>query len=336
MKKPFIVVIAILSFISESALTKDIATCETEKGSCNYGSYRDCCIYGVISSSYSKIPEDCDKISSQDIKDMCLDSVAGSAKNIAICDKIKGTQGFQCTLLKASRDKSYEVCKSFKRTHEERSEADYRDKISICLNMVRDIRGDTDRPIEEPYRDPCIGNAEKQVTKYLDIWKSLFSNRNSIDDKYFKEHIAVDHTNVICWDEGISLQVFYNVTIDWAKIAGMEKFPIAGKDRRFLEENEIKNPNKGMAYELSTFTPHKHLLYKTEKEAEKTLSEALGGEITNKSYRYYVPGMAPRTNGDPYLLMDSKKDERKNLCAHGSLNLITGVTKAQDTACWVN
>lgn len=200
-----------------------------------------------------------------------------------------------------------------------------------------------------PARADSICAKEDSTCKtYLPIWKELVKKRSSIDQGYFDAHIKVLEAKAQKWNEGVSLEVRYQLILDWVKIVNLDqiitfiapsaspypalKIPL-GKP---LDLSQISRAADGGAWATSiTSIPSVDRLKFASQEAALAALRKLpdGKNLKAAEINFNRPGMIPRNNGHPHL--HARGSLTKEICVKGMIDLVTGEAEVHRDACIV-
>lgn len=82
-------------------------------------------------------PENCTRIEDPERRDMCFEAIADELGDPKTCDRIKGSEGFQCVYLRAQAAGDPELCRTLKRNRFHHTDSSYTDQVASCLNTVK-------------------------------------------------------------------------------------------------------------------------------------------------------------------------------------------------------
>jgi len=195
--------------------------------------------------------------------------------------------------------------------------------------------------------DVC--QSEKLCEEYINIWFTEFTNRNSMSESEFLQHISIDEA-YLEQNTGELFHIKYTVILDWARIENNDQFAvfIDSSDERFptlsiprnqyLSAAEITIVLNNDAF-YSSITPvifAEEIIFENSDEALQTLQNDAGVENMQLSrLSFYVPGNIPRENGYPYLFGIDNTNESINECISGEINLVTGETHFVTDVCYI-
>lgn len=104
-------------------------------------SNRNSCFLQVIRNGPDKpplAPKNCERIKEPlEERDACFEAIADKLGDPKVCDFIKGTEGFQCVLLRARAARDPEICRTLKRNRFHHTDSDYTDQVNACLGSVQ-------------------------------------------------------------------------------------------------------------------------------------------------------------------------------------------------------
>lgn len=203
-----------------------------------------------------------------------------------------------------------------------------------------------------PTRAQCE-QAQAELPSHVAWWRGHLAARLELAPDALGERVTLTRSDVICWNEGIVVDVHYTVRYGWAEVAGQDRFPVLHTERRngtpiprprFLTRAQMAGPSlAGVApAEFMPIAPDRPLAFASAAAAEAQLTEALqqqtGRTPTEVRTRlnFYVPGRVPRVSGQPWLLMQATLDAAANRCGIGQLNLMTGERQVSETPCRVS
>jgi len=188
-----------------------------------------------------------------------------------------------------------------------------------------------------------------QQDEYYNIWKSILLKKNSMTDDYFNKHIKMHVISSHQWIGGVTFRMDYTLHVDWIDIKCSDAFFVKMNssyipygylniprdvffDKAQIELNIANNANS----EISTYHLVDALKYRNCCELQDAIKKNSGFNQAEIDYvSYYVPGVVPRENGDPYVMIKGTYNQAANQCLDGHMNLITGECKVNIGACVV-
>jgi len=187
----------------------------------------------------------------------------------------------------------------------------------------------------------CEGNLCKSDTckTYLAIWKDLFISRNQLTQQYFDEHVIPCGTQLSKWQDGISFEVYYKITIKWAETRLYDNFiiwisptnntfPSLNLPRNvLLSEDQINSAIGDMAFgsSMNKISLTDNLKFTSKKAAIATMIKASNVDtLCNFEVEYKYTNMVMTSNGHPYLKAYNEIDIGSNKCLSSEMDLVTG------------
>ena len=201
---------------------------------------------------------------------------------------------------------------------------------------------------EDPVQHPTACIPEDESAHYADLWKREFMGRNNISESYFDTHISSIWTSSNCWNSGITFQINYRITIDWAIIDRADKFIVmlssSTNAYQYLDiprDVFLDDVHIGLVLDNSVFgssvgpvVPLENLPYESCWDAVLAFQDSAGSEeMLPTRIAYYVPGKIPRVDGYPYFIGWGIIDLDANECIDGYFNLFSSESDAWMTYC---
>jgi hypothetical protein len=177
---------------------------------------------------------------------------------------------------------------------------------------------------------------------YLKIWKEIFREKNKLTESYFREHIEVLNSGIHEWNDGISFRVGYTIKVDWAITYNEDPFIIK------IEKNNTLYPSlnlprdtyleKGdilLAVDGRAFGSNIIILSNYKKLKFDSFSTALNHLIARAQVNTLCSGWMyiDRYTGNFILEAWAEFVNEDNNCIQGKIDLYTGETFVNETAC---
>lgn len=105
----------------------------------NISNKNSCLLLAIKNGPYKPPyhPKNCERITTPlESRDRCYEAIADELQDPAICNMIKGIQGFQCVLLRAKAAKDPNICKTLQRSALQRNERDHKNQVDACINSI--------------------------------------------------------------------------------------------------------------------------------------------------------------------------------------------------------
>ncbi len=189
------------------------------------------------------------------------------------------------------------------------------------------------------------------TTYYLNFWKKDFLSRNKMSLNYFDTHISNIEASSYGRNRGISFQVNYTFTLDWAKIDLFDSFlvKLSASEQactmaeiprdKFLDTSQLQIYLKfcGWGSEIYFINAVNNLKFPDYESAVKAFQDSVhSNAILPDRISFYVPGKFPRNDGYPYFIGFGMINKRLNECITGYFNLVTGEFSSHTTPCVIN
>lgn len=187
---------------------------------------------------------------------------------------------------------------------------------------------------------------DETCINYLPVWKELLMKRNGIDQKYFDSHIKIIEAKEHKWNDGTSLEIKYELVLDWVKINKYDQImtfinltaapypalqiPLG----KALTSDQIDRAatKQAWATSISSIPKLDKLKFSSQEEALKALKSQKDGENLKVSeINFNRPGMLPRDNGHPHL--HARGNLTIDTCVKGMIDLVTGEASVHRDAC---
>lgn len=178
--------------------------------------------------------------------------------------------------------------------------------------------------------------------QYQAIWKELFMEKNNLSESYFQNHIILSNSAMNTWNDGVSFSICYKVKIGWAIAWECDQFIVKiNKDKlyypalnlprdQYLSKDDIRIAVNGRAFSSDIIK-----LSNVEDLKYNSMNNALSELIKAANINTLCSGMIfiDKSTGNLTLQAGAKYDNEDNSCIQGEIDLITGITKVQDTPC---
>jgi hypothetical protein len=183
---------------------------------------------------------------------------------------------------------------------------------------------------------------------YFNIWKDIFLSKNQMSQEYFDEHVILRSSLIHKWAKGISLEISYDVKIEWVESRLQDKFIFYITSNYFpgldvprntlLSKDQIVTVIDGNYFSsrINKIIPFNHLKFSSETAAIRELINASNVDtfctsrvsFPQKSFDKY-------TVGHPYLIAGGIINWEGNQCIEGSIDLINGETLITNQVCYI-
>lgn len=192
----------------------------------------------------------------------------------------------------------------------------------------------------------CPKNDAKCI-KALPLWRELAMARSQLDEAWFDAHVKVLSASTRKWNSGTSLEVNYELSIDWLKMKHRDDV-IVVVDRKESATYGLDLPRgvqldkaqMAQAVEKGAYATSISVIPRVETLKFKSQDEALaalralpdGSRLQAGQVVFYRPGVVPHENGHPHLLA-SGSGPAIDHCVDAMIDLVTGETHLQANAC---
>lgn len=181
---------------------------------------------------------------------------------------------------------------------------------------------------------------------YFEIWKSIFLEKNQMQEDYFDNHIFPISTKIHSWVDGISFEISYLAKFDWVESKLSDNLTIwlspttAGLYPKIivprnvlLTSDQIKEliDNKAFSSHLQKVAVINDLKFNSRENAFKSLIKASNVDTLCTSSLYYLD-----STGHPYLEGSGTLSREENRCIFSTVDLVTGDIKIEYEVCWMN
>lgn len=230
--------------------------------------------------------------------------------------------------------------------------------IVISLVGILVLTSCDEMPVES-FSSVCIGNPENEYpvnhgepslctdsicTKYLNIWKELTQEKNSLTDSFINTHIDLHGTRINSWNSGLSYRVCYYFQVDWAITYNCDQFiinidpsntyyPHLDLPRgEYLSKEKIK-----IALEGKAFSSKVDAINSISKVQPMSIDDALSEMVasTGVDNLCFIRMTLNRDTGNLTLEAGAQFTEEENLCIFAKMDLITGEITSQNGPCFI-
>ena len=181
-------------------------------------------------------------------------------------------------------------------------------------------------------------------SKYLEIWKELFKEKNNLNDDYFINHIQLCESEVNPWKNGISFRICYKIGVEWAIAYACDQFIIKiNKDNHYYpaldlprdeylskEKIRIAVENRAFSSNMTNLSHSDHLKFTSMGNAMSSLIKTANVNTLCMNMIYI-----DKTSGNITLEAWAEYENEENSCIRGSIDLITGKAEVTDTPCYI-
>jgi hypothetical protein len=187
---------------------------------------------------------------------------------------------------------------------------------------------------------------DQTCLKYLKVWQELLMKKSSMDQAYFDTHIKILEAKEQKWDQGVSLEIQYELVLDWVKIKRYDQiitfinpsappYPALNVPLgKALEADQILRADSKAAWATSIGSIPKidKLKFSSQAEALEALRNRPDGKnLKANEVNFNRPGMLPRDNGHPHL--HATGNISVDTCVKGMIDLVTGEAHVHRDAC---
>jgi hypothetical protein len=187
---------------------------------------------------------------------------------------------------------------------------------------------------------------DQTCLNYLKVWQELVIKRSSIDQGYFDSHIKILEAKEHKWDQGTSLEIQYELVLDWVKINKYDQiitfvnpsappYPALNVPLgKALDSDQISRAASKQAWATSITSIPKvdKLKFSSQAAALEALrSQPDGKNLKATEINFNRPGFLPRDNGHPHL--HARGNVSVDICVKGIIDLVTGEAHVHRDAC---
>jgi len=180
---------------------------------------------------------------------------------------------------------------------------------------------------------------------YQSIWKSIFMEKNNLENAYFDNHIELVQSDISKWNDGISFSICYKVKLGWAIAYNCDQFIIKIEQNNqlystlnvprgtYLSKEQIK-----LIVENHAFSSDITKLSNVENLKFNSMGSALNSLILKANGNTLCSGMIiiNHLTGDLELEAGAQYDHEVNRCIKGKIDLITGDAIVAEGPCMID
>lgn len=181
--------------------------------------------------------------------------------------------------------------------------------------------------------------------EYFNIWKELIKEKSSLNQAFVDSHIEYCYSELMSFADGVSFRICYKLKVDWAIAYNCDQFIVKINSDNTLypsldlpRDTYLSKEEINIAVENRAFHSHITKISSIDNIKYSSMDHALHDLIKYSGVNQLCLNTIwiNESNGHLILKASAQYDNEFNSCIEGTIDLITGEKKVDDTPCWID